>query len=56
LRRILDTRNFKQSEDYWLRIKNVLPDGDTNKKWQFDYVELVPMSVINNEMYSEDWY
>lgn len=56
LRRILDTRNFKQSEDYWLRIKNVLPDGDTNKKWQLDYVELVPMSVVNNDMYSEDWY
>lgn len=56
LRRILDTRNFKQSDNYWLRIKNVLPDGDINKKWQLDYVELVPMSVVNNDMYSEDWY
>lgn len=56
LRRILDTRNFKQSEDYWLRIKSVATNGDTDKKWQIDYVELVPFGVVNNGMYSEDWY
>lgn len=56
LRLILDTRNFKQSDDHWLRIKSVVTDGNDDKKWQLDYVELVPMSVVNNEMYSEDWY
>jgi hypothetical protein len=25
-------------------------------KWQVDFIELVPISVVNNDQYSEDWF
>jgi hypothetical protein len=25
-------------------------------KWQFDYIEFVPLDVVDNDTYSEDWY
>lgn len=55
LRRILSRLEMKQSQDYWLRIKNVLADEAQNK-WQVDFIELVPISVLNNDEYTEDWY
>ena len=54
LRLLLGTEHYLQSEDHWFRIKSVI--DDTNLKWQLDFIELVPTSVINNEQYSEDWY
>ena len=54
LRKVLTTQQFRQSEDYWLRIKNMLSDGDS-QKWQLDFVEFVPLDILNNERYMEDW-
>ncbi len=55
LRRILCRQNFKQSENYWFRIKSVIND-ETDLKWQLDFIELVPVDVVDNDQYSEDWY
>lgn len=55
LRRILGRQNFTQSQDYWFRIKSVIND-DKDLKWQIDFVELVPVDVVDNDQYSEDWY
>lgn len=54
LRKILITKQFKQSEDYWIRIKNMISD-DSELKWQFDYIEFVPVDIVNSTEYSEDW-
>jgi len=54
LRKILVTKQFKQSEDYWFRIKNMISD-DSELKWQFDYIEFVPVDIVNSTEYSEDW-
>jgi hypothetical protein len=55
LRKILGRMDIKQSGEKWFRIKNVIPD-ETDLKWQFDYIEFVPIDVVDNEMYSEDWF
>ena len=55
LRKILGRFNIHQSQDYWFRIKTLLPDN-SELKWQFDYIELVPVDVVDNEQYLEDWY
>ena len=55
LRRVLGRVNVKQSEDFWFRFKNVIND-DSDLKWQLDFVEFVPVNVVDNNMYSEDWY
>lgn len=54
LRKILTTQEFRQSEDYWFRFKNMISD-DSELKWQLDFIELVPVDVINNDAYQEDW-
>ena len=36
---------LKQSEEHWFRIKNVISD-ETDLKWQFDYIEFVPIDVV----------
>ena len=46
---------FKQSEEHWFRIKNVISD-ETDLKWQFDYIEFVPLDIVDNGTYSEDWF
>ena len=55
LRRILGRLNIKQSDEHWFRFKSVLPD-ETDLKWQLDFVEFVPIDVVDNDTYSEDWY
>lgn len=54
LRKILIQQKFEQSQEYWLRFKNMLSDGDA-LKWQCDFIEFVPVDVINNQNYEEDW-
>lgn len=54
LRRILGRITVKQSEEQWFRIKNVTEDDKL--KWQLDYVEFVPIDVVDNTSYSEDWF
>lgn len=55
LRRILSRERMEQGKEYWFRYKNVLSD-DTDLKWQLDFIELVPVTVVDNEQYTEDWY
>lgn len=55
LRRILGREQFRQSDDHWFRIKSVIND-DTDLKWQIDFIELVPVDVVDNDQYSEDWW
>lgn len=55
LRRIVGTVHLEQNKNNWLRFKDV----DTSKymqRFSFDFIELVPVSVVNNPIYSEDWY
>lgn len=54
LRRIITTQRFEQGKDYWLRIKNLV--NDSNLGWSFDFIELVPLDIVNNQNMSEDWY
>ncbi len=55
LRRVLGRINLKQSDDFWFRFKSVIND-DSDLKWQLDFVEFVPVNIIDNDRYSEDWY
>lgn len=55
MRLILGRKDFKQSEPHWLRLKNVL-NYDKELKWAFDYIEVVPVDVVDNGQYAEDWY
>ena len=55
LRKIMGRFEFKQSQDYWFRIKSVLPD-ESDLKWQFDYIEFVPVEIVDNDAYLEDWF
>ena len=55
LRKIMGRMTIKQSEEHWFRIKNVIPD-ESDLKWQLDFVEFVPVDVVDNDQYSEDWF
>lgn len=55
LRKIMGRMQLKQSDEHWFRIKNVISD-ETDLKWQFDYIEFVPIDVVDNDTYSEDWF
>jgi hypothetical protein len=46
---------LRQSDEHWFRIKSVI-STETDLKWQFDYIEFVPLDVVDNDTYSEDWY
>ena len=35
-------------------IKNMLSNGDA-LKWQLDFVEFVPVDIVFNDTYQEDW-
>ena len=54
LRRIMGRFTIKQGDEFWFRIKNVTDLN--NLKWQLDYVEFVPIDVVDNPSYSEDWF
>lgn len=57
LRKIMGRLQFKQSGEYWFRIKNVIAnEGNLARKWQFDYIEFVPVDIVDNDTYSEDWF
>jgi hypothetical protein len=55
LRKIMCRMQLRQSDEHWFRIKNVISD-ETDLKWQFDYIEFVPLDVVDNDTYSEDWF
>ena len=55
MRKILGTYHFDQSQEYWLRLKNMLMGYD-NLGFSIDFIELVPVGNLNNASYTEDWY
>ncbi len=55
LRRIMGRVEFKQSEEKWFRLKNLVSDR-RDLKWQLDYVEFVPVSWVDDNTTMEDWY
>lgn len=60
LRYIIGTVDMKQSEDCWLRIKlnNMVYDymNRSDAGWSLNFIELVPVDMVNNSTYMEDWY
>ena len=56
LRRIITTQRFEQGKDYWLRIKNLVTTPSETLGWSFDFVELVPLDIVNSQTMTEDWY
>ena len=54
-RKILGLIDIKQGTDNWLRVRSVIPDSG-KAKFLLDYIEFVPVDVVNNTQYMEDWY
>ena len=55
MRKILGTFRFEQDKEYWIRMKNLLVGYD-QLGFGVDYIELVPLDIVNNQDYAEDWY
>lgn len=55
LRKILGTVRLEQSKSYWLRLKNLLTGYD-QLGFSVDFIELVPLDIVNSQDYTEDWY
>ena len=55
LRKIMGRFEIKQSEERWFRIKSVVPD-EKELKWQFDFVEFIPVELVDQTEYLEDWF
>ncbi len=55
IRRILGICHIEQDKEYWLRVQNLLKGYD-RLGFSVDFIELVPLNVVNNMEYSEDWY
>jgi hypothetical protein len=57
-RRIIGTYDLKHGTNYWLRFKDVTEGGTDDKPNEFnqDYLEIVPVSIINNPAKPEDIY
>jgi hypothetical protein len=57
-RRIIGTYELKHGKNYWLRFKDVTEGGTDDKPNEFnqDYLEIVPVGIINNLSKPEDIY
>lgn len=55
VRYVLGRVELQQGNDNWLRIKSLNTNKNTNPVG-LDFVEIVPVSVVDNQQYSEDWY
>ena len=57
-RRVIGTYDLEYGKDYWLRFKDVTEGGTDDKPNEFnqDYLELVPVSILNNPAKPEDIY
>lgn len=55
LRKILGTVHLKQGDEHWIRIKNMMTGYDA-LGGSTDFIELVPINIVNSQDYSEDWY
>ena len=55
IRKILGTYQFEPGKEYWIRLKNLL-QGYDRLGFSIDFIELVPIDIINSEGFTEDWY
>jgi hypothetical protein len=57
-RRIIGTYNLEYGKDYWLRFKDVTEGSNANGANEFnqDYLEIVPVGIINDLSNPEDIY
>ncbi len=55
VRYVLGRVEIKQGNENWLRIKSLNTNSNTNPVG-LDFVEIVPVSVVDNQEYTEDWY
>ena len=57
-RRIIGTYELNHGKNYWLRFKDVTEGGTEDKPNEFnqDYLEIVPVGIINNLSKPEDIY
>lgn len=55
MRKILGTVHLDQSKEYWMRLKNLLTGYD-QLGFSIDFIELVPLDIVNSQDYTEDWY
>ena len=54
-RKILGTVVINQGEERWIRIKNMLTGYDS-LGGSVDFIELVPVNIVNSQDYTEDWF
>ena len=54
LRRVFTTFHSDGRTDHWIRVQQKLDIGGAGGTFAFDYIELCPRSVYNNELYPED--
>ena len=54
IRAILGTIRLEQGTDNWMRIKSLKEDPQLIAN--LDFIEIVPVSVVNSQEYFEDWY
>ncbi len=55
MRKILGVRHFEQNQTYWIRLKNLLTGYD-QLGFSIDFIELVPVDIVNSQNFTEDWY
>ncbi len=56
MRMILGRFAFKQGESRWMRVRIANVASVIDPKSTLDYIEFVPVDVVDNETYMEDWY
>jgi uncharacterized surface protein with fasciclin (FAS1) repeats len=55
IRSVLGRVQLSQGGEHWLRIKTLDPDN-TQLLTGIDFIEVVPVGVVDNDQYAEDWY
>ncbi|MBR6590492.1 MAG: fasciclin domain-containing protein [Bacteroidaceae bacterium] len=55
MRKILGVRHLEQNQTYWIRLKNLLTGYD-QLGFSIDFIELVPVDIVNSQSMTEDWY
>ena len=54
-RKLFQPQMYRQSDEHWFRIKTVIT-GNPDLKWQFDYIEFMPIDLLNRDDVAEDWF
>ncbi len=55
MRKILGVHHLEQGQEYWIRLKNLL-QGYDQLGFSIDFIELVPLDIVNSQDFTEDWY